>query len=68
MDKSWPRYESKFEITIHDVVIITELFYPTMTLSTFLSQVGGSLGVWLGMGAVQFFIYGADFLSFMMRK
>ena len=57
MDKSWTRDVSKFEITIEDVVIITEFFYPTMTLSDFLSKVGGTVGLWLGMGAIQLYIY-----------
>ena len=68
MDKSWPRDASKFEITIDNNVIITEYFYPKMTLSDFLSQVGGSIGLWLGMGAVQLFIYCNNLLFMFLRK
>ena len=68
MDKSWTRDVSKFEITIEDVVIITEFFYPTLTLSNFLSQVGGTIGLWLGMGAVQLYIYYNNFLFMFLKK
>ena len=68
MDKSWTRDVSKFEITIEDVVIITEFFYPTMTLSDFLSKVGGTVGLWLGMGAVQLYIYCNNFLFMFLKK
>ena len=59
---------SKFDITIEDTVMITELYYPTMTLSSFLSQVGGTIGLWLGMGAIQLFIYCNNLLIMFLRK
>ena len=59
---------SKFDITIKDTVMITELYYPTMTLSSFLSQVGGTIGLWLGMGAIQLFIYCNNLLIMFLRK
>ena len=59
---------SKFDITIEDTVMITELYYPTMTLSSFLSQVGGTIGLWLGMGAIQLFIYFNNLFVMFLRK
>ena len=60
--------DSKIEITCEEAVIITELYYPTMSLSDFLSQVGGTIGLWLGMGAIQLFIYCNNFLLMFLRK
>ena len=68
MDKKWTRNVSKFDITIEEAVILTELYYPSMTLSDFLSQVGGTIGLWLGMGAIQLFIYCNNFLLMFLRK
>lgn len=68
MDKKWARNVSKFDITIEEAVILTELYYPSMTLSDFLSQVGGTIGLWLGMGAIQLFIYCNNFLVMFLRK
>lgn len=40
-------------LTIDQTVDITEHYYPEFSISNFLSSVGGSLGLWLGVGVVQ---------------
>ena len=44
---------SRFDITFHSEVTITESFFPPFSLSIFFADLGGSLGLWLGVGAVQ---------------
>ena len=34
-------------------VTVTESYIPELTFSTFIADLGGSLGLWLGVGAVQ---------------
>ena len=47
-------YERSFiYFNIDQTVDITEYFYPEFSISNFLSSVGGSLGLWLGIGVVQ---------------
>ena len=38
-----------------DEVAITEFYIPEFSISTFVADLGGSLGLWLGVGAVQIF-------------
>ena len=49
-----------FDQRIH----VTESFYPKVSLSKFFSDLGGSLGLWLGVGAVQLFLHGFNFISY----
>ena len=40
-------------LTMNQEVTITESFIPEFSISTFFADLGGSLGLWLGVGAVQ---------------
>ena len=40
-------------LTINPTVTVTEHFIPEFSLSSFFADLGGSLGLWLGLGAVQ---------------
>ena len=40
---------------LDDEVAITEFYIPEFSISTFVADLGGSLGLWLGVGAVQIF-------------
>ena len=44
---------SEFDVTLDQVVTITESRYPKMSFPKFFSDVGGSLGLWLGVGIIQ---------------
>ena len=44
---------STFDITLDQVVTITESRYPKMSFTKFFSDLGGSLGLWLGVGIIQ---------------
>ena len=56
-------------LTLEQTLQITESFYPEFSLVRFFTDIGGSLGLWLGVGAVQFCMYVYDFiLHFFNRK
>jgi len=47
------KHVSNFALYINPEVTVTESYIPEFSLSTFVADLGGSLGLWLGMGAVQ---------------
>ena len=52
-----------FDFTFDQTVTITEAFYPKFNLQGFLSNTGGAVGLWLGLGMVQlvqYFVTGAQ--------
>ena len=53
LSKTYKGYESGFSLTFGQKVLITESFIPEFSLSTFFVSLGGSIGLWLGVGAVQ---------------
>ena len=44
---------SIIKLTIEQKVIVTESFYPKMSTSELFSNLGGVLGLWLGVGMIQ---------------
>ena len=52
-DKIWNGYDSEMKLTFDQKVHITESLYPPMSLPKFFSDLGGSLGFWLGVGLLQ---------------
>lgn len=49
-------------------VDIKEYYYPKFSLTTFLSELGGILGLWLGIGVMQIGGYGAIVMGYMKIK
>ena len=49
---------TKFDFTLEEKVTITEAFYPKFNILKFLSETGGAVGLWLGLGMVQIVKYG----------
>ena len=47
---------------IDQEVTITESYIPEFSISTFVADLGGSLGLWLGVGAVQLLSTGVGLL------
>ena len=61
--KKWKEFNSSFEITFDQTVRITESFYPPPSLSTLFADLGGSLGLWLGIGILQLSVNVIDFIK-----
>ena len=46
-------HKSQLVLTIDHNVVTTESYIPNFSLATFIADLGGSLGLWLGVGVVQ---------------
>ena len=57
------RKTSGFALFINPEVTVTESYIPEFSLSTFIADLGGSLGLWLGVGAVQIMSSGLAFVN-----
>ena len=53
---------SGLTIWINQQVEVTESYIPHFSITTFLAGLGGSLGLWLGVGAVQLLNLGVALL------
>ena len=47
---------SSLSFTLNQRVTVTESYIPAFSLTNFFTQLGGSLGLWLGVGTVQLLI------------
>ena len=52
-----------FAFSLKQEVEVTESYIPEFSISTFLAGLGGSLGLWLGVGAVQLIGVGVGILD-----
>ena len=55
------------DLSFDPTVEIKEYFYPEFSLQSFLSDVGGILGLWLGVGVVQLSGYIFDVFEIIKR-
>ena len=51
---------SIFSLTIDQKVKTTESYIPEFSLSSFFADLGGALGLWLGLGAIQIILIGMN--------
>ena len=51
------RDASLISLSLDKTVTITESSFPAPSFTTLLAELGGSLGLWLGVGVVQIIIY-----------
>ena len=47
------------------IVTITESFYPPASIPNFMAEVGGILGLWLGVGTLQLFLHAFEVFDYM---
>ena len=55
---------SKIELTLDQSVLVTKSFYPSLSLSRLFSDLGGAMGLWLGLGIIQLFGYAVKLSTF----
>ena len=59
---------SVISFTFNQKVSVTESYIPEFSLSSFMAELGGSLGLWLGVGAVQLLSGGLTAASWIRSK
>ena len=59
---------STFDVTLDQVVTVTESRYPSMSFPNFFSNLGGSLGLWLGVGIIQICVLFVNLVSKLRKK
>ena len=57
-----------FDLTLDQIVTVTESFYPSFSLLEFLTMMGGAVGLWLGMGVVQMVHVGAAWVTWIQSS
>ena len=62
-DKVWNTYSSSFVFTWEQTVQITKYFYPSLSVAKLLSDLGGSLGLWLGVGILQICLLSSELIE-----
>ena len=54
---------TKIGLKFDDMVIVTESFYPPASIPTFMAEIGGILGLWLGVGTLQIFVQALEYFN-----
>ena len=68
LSKKGDKTYSQFDLSINQEVTITRSYIPEFSVSTFIADLGGSLGLWLGVGAVQLLSSGLGLLTWIRDK
>ena len=57
------KYHTSMDLTFYQTITVTESYYPTFSFTKFFAELGGSIGLWLGMGLLQIGIYLVDLIA-----
>ena len=58
------RENTKIGLKFDEMVTVTESFFPPASIPNFMAEIGGILGLWLGVGTLQIFLYAIKCLDF----
>ena len=56
------------KLTLDQTVAITESFYASLSWTKLFTELGGSLGLWLGVGMTQLFVSSVNILLLILLK
>ena len=59
---------SFFSISFEETVLTTKYFFPSLSITRLLAELGGSLGLWLGVGMTQLFISSVNVILVILLK
>ena len=48
----------KFDLSLDQIITVTESFYPKFSPLSFITKMGSAIGLWLGAGVVQMIHFG----------
>ena len=57
------RENTKIGIKFDKMVTVTESFYPPASIPNFMAEIGGILGLWLGVGTLQIFVQALEYFN-----
>ena len=63
IEEPFYRNFTKFEITFDKTVTVNRSFYPSPSIYHVVAELGGCLGLWLGVGIVQISLQGLNIMG-----
>ena len=67
-ERYWKNNYSAFFLTFDKTVTITESRFPRVDVAKLFADLGGTLGLWLGLGVIQIIHFGMDLFSHFRNK
>ena len=59
-ERFWKANHSTFYLTLDKTVTITETRFPQLDVAKLFAELGGTLGLWLGLGVIQMISFGLN--------
>ena len=59
-ERYWKKTHSSFFLTLDQTVTITETRFPQLDVAKLFAELGGTLGLWLGLGVIQMISFGLN--------
>ena len=67
-ERYWKLNYSSFFLTFDKTVTVTESRFPRVDVAKLFADLGGTLGLWLGLGVIQIINFGMDLFSHFRNK